>query len=637
MKKFLILSFILFICGSIFAIPTLYINEFFYDSPGIDTSCYIEIKGIPGTSLDSVKIVGINGNGGAVYATINLTGYVIPADSYFVVAQSTNVPNYDMISTLIDFQNGPSDNIILRFDSLGASTTLDAVCFGLPSGTDSVFRGETWPTYDVTPATTYYAYMGRHTDPFTFEFNNNYLDFAHYMVRTPGSANKPLLLKGIVEIQTTPDSFSLFKDSTVKVIDTCVVTAVFTGQYYITSKTGPKEWDGICVYGDIGNHTYNVGDTIIFYHGFVNEYFNKTQLVSVGTELYKAGDGTSPVPFILSLSQVGENYEGVLIKVGPVTVLTGPDANGEWLVSDGVDTLIIDNLATYTVPSIGQTVYITGILDYTYGNYKIQPRNDSDIQVVNFYNISGVVTLDDNSNSSGISVILYNNTFNDTILTDSIGYFDFGTVVEGTYNLIFKKTYYDTDSSEIVLQSDTIINKILSRSKGTISGYVDLSDSPSDLSNSIVTIYYDVVTVDTTDATGYYSFSNLPLGKSYKLKFEHNGYAPDSVTFTLEDTSYTYSVNLTKLTGLEETLKIEKIIVEDNGNGIFSFIYNKEVDNPTNIMIYDLTGRNVVNKTVESGKGMYKITLSKRLSKGVYFIQITGEEKPFVKKFVVVN
>ncbi|MEO0237414.1 MAG: T9SS type A sorting domain-containing protein, partial [candidate division WOR-3 bacterium] len=501
----------------------------------------------------------------------------------------------------------------------------------------SVFRGETWPTYDVAPATNYFAYMGRHTDPFTFEFNNNYLDFAHYMVRTPGSANNPLLLKSIVDIQTTPDSFSLYKDSTVKVIDTCVVTAVFTGQYYITSKTGPKEWDGICVYGDIGNHTYNVGDTIIFYHGLVNEYFNKTQLVSVGTELYKAGDGTSPAPFVLSLSQIGENYEGVLIKVGPVAVLTAPDANGEWLVSDGVDTLIIDNLATYTVPSIGQTVYITGILDYTYGNYKLQPRNDSDIEIVNLYNISGVVTLDDNSNSSGISVILYNNTFNDTIVTDSVGSFDFGPITEGTYNLIFKKTYYETDSSEIVLQSDTIINKTLLRLKGTISGYVNLSDSPSDLSNSIVTIYYDVVTVDTTDATGYYSFSNLPLGKSYKLKFEHNGYAPDSITFTLEDTSYTCSVNLTKLTGLDENLKVEKIVVEDNGNGIFSFIYNKEVDNPTNIMIYDLTGRNVVNKPVESGKGVYKITLSKKLSKGVYFIQITGEERPFVKKFVVVN
>ncbi|MEO0233742.1 MAG: T9SS type A sorting domain-containing protein [candidate division WOR-3 bacterium] len=637
MKKFLFLPLLIFIFSYVFAVPTLYINEFFYDAPGTDTSCYIEIKGIPGTSLDSVKIVGINGNGGAVFATINLSGKTIPADSYFVVAQSANVPNYDMISTLVDFQNGPSDNIILRFDSLGSYTTLDAVCYGLPSGADSVFRGETWPTYDVAPATNYFAYMGRHTDPFTFEFNNNYLDFAHYMVRTPGSANNPLLLKSIVDIQTTPDSFSLYKDSTVKVIDTCVVTAVFTGQYYITSKTGPKEWDGICVYGDIGNHTYNVGDTIIFYHGLVNEYFNKTQLVSVGTELYKAGDGTSPAPFVLSLSQIGENYEGVLIKVGPVAVLTAPDANGEWLVSDGVDTLTIDNLATYTVPSIGQTVYITGILDYTYGNYKLQPRNNSDIEIVNLFNISGVVTLDDNSNSSGISVILYNNNFNDTIVTDSVGSFDFGPITEGTYNLIFKKTYYETDSSEIVLQSDTIINKTLLRLKGTISGYVDLSDSPSDLSNSIVTIYYDVVTVDTTDATGYYSFSNLPLGKSYKLKFEHNGYAPDSITFTLEDTSYTCSVNLTKLTGLDENLKVEKIVVEDNGNGIFSFIYNKEVDNPTNIMIYDLTGRNVVNKPVESGKGVYKITLSKKLSKGVYFIQITGEERPFVKKFVVVN
>lgn len=632
MKKFLIFLVLLFIFSFIFAVPSLYINEFIYDTPGSDTNCYIEIKGIPGTLLDSVKIIGINGNGGAVFATINLTGQVIPADSYFVIAQSANVPNYDIISTLVDFQNGPSDNIVLRFDSLGSNTVLDAVCYGLPSGSDSVFRGEVWPTYDIGS-----YYLGRHTDPFTFEFNNNYLDFAVYSVRTPGIANKQLLLKSIVDVQNSPDSFSIYKDSTVKIVDTCVVTAVFTGQYYITSKTGPKEWDGICVYGDIGNHAYNVGDTIIFYHALVSEYFKKTQLVNVGTQLYNLGNGTSPAPVLLSISQIGENYEGVLVKVGPVTVLTAPDANGEWLVSDGVDTLIIDNLATYTVPSIGQTVYITGILDYTFGNYKLQPRNDSDIQTVNFYSVSGVVNLDDTPNSSDISVILYNNTFNDTIVTDSTGLFNFGSVVEGTYNLIFKKTYYDIDSSEINLQSDTILNKMLLRSKGTISGYVDLSDSPSDLSNSIVTIYYDVVSVDSTDAIGYYSFANLPLGKSYKIKFEHDGYAPDSATFILEDTAYTYSINLIKLTGLDENLKVEKIVVEDNSNGVFSFIYNKEIDNPTNVMIYDLTGRNVVNKTVESGKGVYKITLSKKLSKGIYFIQITGEEKPFVKKFVIVN
>uniref|UniRef100_A0A7C3N900 T9SS type A sorting domain-containing protein n=1 Tax=candidate division WOR-3 bacterium TaxID=2052148 RepID=A0A7C3N900_UNCW3 len=643
MKKLLFLLLIFSLSLFVFSAPVLYINEFRYDTPGTDTNCFVEIKGIPGTSLDSVKLLGINGNGGAVTSTISLSGCTIPSDSYFVIAQSTNVPNYDLVTALVDFQNGPCDNIILRFDSLGSYTTIDAVCYGLPSGTDTVFRGEVWPTYDPTPSTSYTAILARYNDPFLSDFNNNYLDYAHYNVKTPGTANKPLKPVTIVQIQQSPDSFSLYKDSTVFIIDTCIVTAVFGGQYYVTSTTGPKEWDGVNVYGDIVNYTYKVGDTINFIHCFVTEYNNKTEIVFPGTVLYNSGDGTSPNPYSVSLSQIGESFEGVLIKVGPVDVLTAPDSiTGEWIVSDGVDSLIIDNLATYTVPSVGSKVFITGILDYS-GNYKLQPRKNNDIQYVSFYNLSGIVGLDDTLDCSGISVILYNNDVNDTIVTDSTGNYDFGSIQEGTYTLLFKKTYYETDSMELVLSQDTIISVVLPRSKGEISGTINLSDNPSDLSNSVVYLnsadpyLLTLSLIDTTGTDGKYLFADLPFGYNFKLKFEHTGYASDSFEIFLDDYTKTYDLTLTKLTGIDEVQKVEKIVVEENGGGIFSFLYNKEVENPTNIQIYDLTGRNIVNKPVNSGKGVYKVTLDKKLSKGVYFIQITGEEKPFVKKFIIVN
>ncbi|HAF06960.1 MAG: T9SS type A sorting domain-containing protein [bacterium] len=638
MKKLFLLLTIFSLYLFVFSVPVLYINEFRYDTPGSDTNCFVEIKGIPGTSLDSVKLLGINGNGGGEYNIIDLSGYTIPSDSYFVVAKSTDVPNYDTVTTLVDFQNGPSDNIILRYDSLGSSTVIDAVCYGLPSGSDSVFRGEVWPTYDPSAGTSYFGFLARYNDPFVTDYNNNYKDYAHFNVKTPGTANTPLIPKTIVEIQQTPDSFSLYKDSTVLITDTCIVTAVFSNQYYVTSKSGPKEWDGVNVYGDIGDHTFNVGDTIFFYHAFVTEYNNKTEIVFPGTELYNAGDGTSPTPLYIPLSQIGESYEGVLIKVGPVEVLTTPDVNGEWIVSDGVDSLIVDDLATYTVPAVGSTVYLTGILDFSYGNYKLQPRNDNDIEYVTLYNLSGNVALNDTTDFSGISVILFNNNINDTIVTDSTGDFDFGSIEEGTYTLLFKKTYYETDSMELVLSQDTVIRVVLSRSKGEITGTINLSDNPSDLSNSIVYLNSETISlVDTTGSDGLYSFVDLPFGYNYKLKFEHIGYDSDSVEIFLDDYTKTYNLTLTKLTGIDEVQKVEKIVVEENGGGIFTFLYNKEVDNPTNIQIYDLTGRNIVNQSINSGKGVYRITLDKKLSKGVYFIQITGEEKPFVRKFVIVN
>ena len=66
--------------------PDLRINEIVFDGPGSDVDVFVELAGPPGTLVEGVELVGINGSNGNVYNTIHLVGTVRP-DGYFVVAQ----------------------------------------------------------------------------------------------------------------------------------------------------------------------------------------------------------------------------------------------------------------------------------------------------------------------------------------------------------------------------------------------------------------------------------------------------------------------------------------------------------------------------------------------------------------------
>ena len=80
------------------------LNEILYDTIGDDDTSimYTELYGPAGTDLTGWTIVGINGNGGAPYLTIPLSGS-IPADGYFVVGGSA-AQNVDQVLAH-DWQN----------------------------------------------------------------------------------------------------------------------------------------------------------------------------------------------------------------------------------------------------------------------------------------------------------------------------------------------------------------------------------------------------------------------------------------------------------------------------------------------------------------------------------------------------
>jgi hypothetical protein len=98
------------------------INEFDYDQPGVDNAEFIELFNNGTTSsLDDFSIQLINGRNSTTYRTIDLTGFNINANDYFVVCgDSTLVANCDYSFTTTSgwFQNGAPDAIALFDDTV---------------------------------------------------------------------------------------------------------------------------------------------------------------------------------------------------------------------------------------------------------------------------------------------------------------------------------------------------------------------------------------------------------------------------------------------------------------------------------------------------------------------------------------
>ena len=57
---------------------------------------------------------------------------------------------------------------------------------------------------------------------------------------------------------------------------------------------------------------------------------------------------------------------------------------GEWVVNDGSGNVMINDMIFTYVPTIGNFYNIIGVVDYSYGDFKIEPRNGSDISDSSF-------------------------------------------------------------------------------------------------------------------------------------------------------------------------------------------------------------------------------------------------------------
>jgi len=180
-----------------------------------------------------------------------------------------------------------------------------------------------------------------------------------------------------------------------------VVTAEFWGSSdnrYLFVQDAETPWSGIMVfeYGGWDSfdfqssggtvHSVAEGEQVIV-TGTVDEYYGKTEITNV-TQVLILGPATNMInPIDVTPGQImtggsdAEAYEGVLVRVTDVIVDDEDLGNGEWSVTDGQNSVRVDDLWDYYYwpEEDAELESVTGCLDYSYSDFKIQPRLARDV------------------------------------------------------------------------------------------------------------------------------------------------------------------------------------------------------------------------------------------------------------------
>ena len=216
-----------------------------------------------------------------------------------------------------------------------------------------------------------------------------------YMVLPSGSA-----VVDIYDIQYTTDPSGDSPMAGEEVTINGVVTAEFWGgdnkRIFVQDDEGP--WAGILVYESGGwdnmdilspdgvVHSIAEGDNVML-TGTVTEYYGMTEITDVSS-IAALGPSSFEIPHsvvtpeqIMTGGTEAEAYEGCLVKVENVSVDNPDLGNGEWSVTDGSNSVRIDDhWDYYFFPDTGQSLTeVAGCMDYSYDNTKIQPRIARDV------------------------------------------------------------------------------------------------------------------------------------------------------------------------------------------------------------------------------------------------------------------
>ncbi len=219
-----------------------------------------------------------------------------------------------------------------------------------------------------------------------------------------------------------------------------VVTGVYGAGIFIQDTLGGP-WSGIWVHPALN---VNRGDFVVV-SGVVAEYYNLTEIDSASLDSV-IGHGYPVEPETLSTGEVSnEMWEGVLVTVQGAVCVALPNSYGEWLVNDGTGDVMIDDLGYRAYPQLDSCYNITGPVYYSYGNYKIEPRDANDVSKVacpiRFSSIIFSPTLPDPDQDVTVIVTV---TSSSPILTDSIYYTTGENWFSAGHDSVRNQTYYYT-------------------------------------------------------------------------------------------------------------------------------------------------------------------------------------------------
>ena len=187
-----------------------------------------------------------------------------------------------------------------------------------------------------------------------------------------------------------------------------IVTATYASGYFLQNGVGP--WTGIHVFNN--SNTPQIGDSISI-TGNVVEYFNLTQITGVTTFINHSSGNTLPIAEeITSAQSKTEPYEGVLVKVMNAECTDANSGFGMWKINSDADSSKVHSLFYAYTPTLGAAYNITGVINYSFEEFRVCPRNIDDVEVLNanvnevtIYEIQFTANADGVSPLAGQSVI----------------------------------------------------------------------------------------------------------------------------------------------------------------------------------------------------------------------------------------
>ncbi len=284
---------------------------------------------------------------------------------------------------------------ILHTDDIKLSADGEDIGLIFISGTDTIFVDS--------------LSFGAQTDDISYgRYPDGSDNWIYFDPPSPGTTNvSGVTVTDIYDIQYTTDASGDSPLDGQEVTISGVVTAEFWGSssnryLFVQDAAGP--WNGVVCFEYDGWDTFNFvsstgttnsvaeGDSVTV-TGTVDEYYcstcddGLTEIVDV-SEVIIHGPAVNMIsPTVVTPGQVmtggtdAEAYEGCLVKVDSVTVDDPDLGNGEWLVTDGTNSLRVDDIWDYYYfPESGQALAgVAGVMTYTYSDAKLEPRLARDV------------------------------------------------------------------------------------------------------------------------------------------------------------------------------------------------------------------------------------------------------------------
>ena len=204
-------------------------------------------------------------------------------------------------------------------------------------------------------------------------------------------------LTAIADIQVGQET-GVFTDSVV--VTQGIVTGIYGSNVSIQDGSGANS--GLWLFSP--DVPVQIGDEVEV-TGAVIENFDRTQISTPATVILSQGNALPAAEMLTTADAGAEQWEGVLVQV--TGVVTNADAGfGEWALSDGSGDVRVDD-AGYDaidagVVALANQLQVTGALDYSFGNYKIQLRDADDAQLygctnAGAANYNSLATIEDGS------------------------------------------------------------------------------------------------------------------------------------------------------------------------------------------------------------------------------------------------